>query len=163
MRKAEKSKKKPNPEEKPKPGAKSKGLTAVQRRFVNEYMQDGNASAAAKRIGSHPDYGRQLVTNPHVKAEIERRTKKIEKKCDVSVEFVLTGLKENYARAMQLQEVIDREGNATGEFQYEGAVANRSLELMGKHLGMFTENIKLETPKPLIFIQDANGSGSEEE
>lgn len=53
-------------------------------------------------------------------------------------EYVLAGLKANFERAMEKEEVRDAEGRVIG-FQWNGAVANRALELMGKELGMFVE------------------------
>ena len=40
---------------------------------------------------------------------------------------------------MQAVAVMDAEGNPIGEYRYNGAVANKSLELLGRHLGMFTD------------------------
>ena len=51
-------------------------------------------------------------------------------------------LTENVRRAMQLEPVRDREGNPVGQYIYQGAVANKALELLGKELGMFQ-------PKPV--------------
>jgi phage terminase small subunit len=55
---------------------------------------------------------------------------------------VLRMLTENARRAMQLEPVRDREGNPIGRYIYQGAVANKALELLGKELGMFQ-------PKPV--------------
>jgi hypothetical protein len=52
---------------------------------------------------------------------------------------VIERLRENVKRAMQAQPVIDRAGNPTGSYVYNGAAANRALELLGKELGMFIE------------------------
>jgi hypothetical protein len=52
---------------------------------------------------------------------------------------VIERLRENVERAMQPQPVLDRAGNPTGSYVYNGAVANRALELLGKELGMFIE------------------------
>lgn len=38
--------------------------------------------------------------------------------------------------------MTDREGNELGEYQYQGNVANRSLELLGKHLGLFIDKVE---------------------
>jgi hypothetical protein len=46
-------------------------------------------------------------------------------------------LTENVQRAMQVEPVQDRDGNPTGQYIYQGGVANRALELLGKELGMF--------------------------
>jgi hypothetical protein len=51
--------------------------------------------------------------------------------------WVMAKLTENVQRAMQVEPVQDREGNPTGQYIYQGGVANRALELLGKELGMF--------------------------
>src|SRR5690606_39413482 len=38
---------------------------------------------------------------------------------------------------------IYREGNETGVYVYNGSVANKALELLGKHMGMFTDKHEL--------------------
>jgi hypothetical protein len=35
--------------------------------------------------------------------------------------------------------VLDRDGRPTGEYRYEGQVANKALELLGKEIGMFVD------------------------
>ena len=57
----------------------------------------------------------------------------------IDKEWVLRQLVENVQRAMQATPVLDSEGEKTGEYRYEGATANRALELIGKHFGMFVE------------------------
>lgn len=42
--------------------------------------------------------------------------------------------------------MLDREGGETGVYQYQGNVANRALELLGKHLGMFIDVHELSGP-----------------
>lgn len=62
------------------------------------------------------------------------------KSTGLTKEWVLQTLQENVARAMQATPVkTDNEGAAIGEYKYEGSVANRALELLGKELGMFVE------------------------
>jgi hypothetical protein len=51
--------------------------------------------------------------------------------------WVLSMLTENAKRSMQVEPVRDREGNPIGQYTYQGAVANKALELLGKELGMF--------------------------
>ncbi len=54
-------------------------------------------------------------------------------------EWVIEMLTQNVAKAMQATSVKDDEGNPIGEFQYQGSVANKALELLGKELGMFVD------------------------
>jgi hypothetical protein len=55
-------------------------------------------------------------------------------------------LVENVKRAMQAQPVLDSKGNETGEYTYQGAVANRALELLGKQRGMFGDKLEITVP-----------------
>jgi len=41
---------------------------------------------------------------------------------------------------MQAVEVTDAEGNRTGVYTYQGAVANKALELLGRNIGMFKDD-----------------------
>lgn len=54
---------------------------------------------------------------------------------------------ENHARAMQVEEVVLKDGTKTGEYIYNGNVANKALELLGKHLKMFTEKLEHSVPE----------------
>ena len=44
---------------------------------------------------------------------------------------------------MTLKPVLDKDGNPTGEYQYNGFVANKALELLGREIGMFVERHEL--------------------
>jgi phage terminase small subunit len=55
----------------------------------------------------------------------------------LSRQWVIERLVENVERAMQAVPVLDHEGEATGEYSYQGNVANKALELLGKEIGMF--------------------------
>ena len=66
------------------------------------------------------------------------------KSTGLTKQWVIETLKENVARAMQAKPVkVDDDGEAIGEYQYQGSVANRALELLGKELGMFVERTEL--------------------
>jgi phage terminase small subunit len=77
-------------------------------------------------------------------SEQERRhgqaTAEAIKAAALTKEWVIETLMDNVAKAMQAKPVrTDDEGEAIGEYQYQGGVANRALELLGKELGMFIE------------------------
>jgi hypothetical protein len=57
----------------------------------------------------------------------------------LSRDFVLEGLRSNAERALQAIPVMDARGQPTGEYRWDGSVANRALELLGKELWMFAE------------------------
>jgi len=60
--------------------------------------------------------------------------------------WVTDTLVENVQRAMQAIPVKNENGEAIGEFRYNGAVANKGLELLAKHLGMFVERPEATNP-----------------
>lgn len=48
-------------------------LTPLQSAFVDEYLKDLDVSAAARRAGSSPSTGHNMIRTAHIKAEIQRR------------------------------------------------------------------------------------------
>jgi hypothetical protein len=61
-------------------------------------------------------------------------------------EWVITKLIENANRAMQAEAHRSEDGKPIGEYSYNGAVANRALELLGKELGMFIDRKEVGSP-----------------
>ena len=61
-------------------------------------------------------------------------------------EWVLTRLMENAERALQHVAVLDKKRKPTGEYRYDGSVANRALELLGKQQGMFIDRHEVGQP-----------------
>lgn len=53
--------------------------------------------------------------------------------------WVMARLVETAERALQAVPVTDRKGAPTGEYVYQGSVALRALELLGRELGMFSD------------------------
>lgn len=68
-------------------------LTPKQKRFVDEYLVDLNATQAAKRAGyKNPNIGRQLITKNNVSVEIQQRRERLQKKVEITQEKVLQEL-----------------------------------------------------------------------
>ena len=61
-------------------------------------------------------------------------------------EWVIEMLTQNVAKAMQATAVLNDDGEPVGEYSYQGSVANRSLELLGKELGMFIDRKEVGRP-----------------
>jgi len=59
-------------------------------------------------------------------------------------DYVIDALRENAERAMQATPVLDAKGAPTGEYRWDGSVANKALELLGKELGMFIERRSID-------------------
>jgi phage terminase small subunit len=124
-----------------------------RRRFVEEYLKDLNATQAAVRAGyttrTAKAAGCKLLTFSDVKAAVEAAIEERRKKSEVTAEYVLTNLREVVERCLQRapvvtmkgEQVMDEEGRSVWEFNAPGA--NKALELLGKHLGMFTEKVQV--------------------
>jgi phage terminase small subunit len=68
-------------------------LTPKQRRFVDEYLVDLNATQAAIRAGyKHPGIGRQLITIPDVSAAIEAGRAALSRRTEVTQDRVIREL-----------------------------------------------------------------------
>lgn len=121
-------------------------LNEKQKRFVAEYLIDLNATQAAIRAGYSEEtaysQGQRLLKHVEVAQEIDAKRKRLAFKTEINQEWVLNNLKNVAERCMQAQEVLNREGEPTGEYKFDSSGANKSLELIGKHLGMFSENHK---------------------
>jgi len=99
-------------------------------------------SAGFSPKGAHTSAARLLHSAPLAARVAELKTAisgAAVTRAAVDRDWVLRGLKRNYARAMQLVEVKDKLGRPAGVFIYNGQVANRSLELIGKEIGMFID------------------------
>ena len=116
-------------------------LTPKQQRFVEEYPVDLNGTQAVIRAGYAVRGANvqavRLLSNATVQAAIQEAIAKRSKKTEINAAWVLRKLVRNAQRAAQAEPVRDKEGNPTGEYTYQGAVVNKSLELIGKHVGYF--------------------------
>jgi phage terminase small subunit len=121
-------------------------LTDKQRLFVKEYLVDLNATQAAIRAGYSENtataIGHENLRKPNIQEALELAFKERGEKINIDTQWVLKRLVELNERCMQGTPVYDREGNETGEWKFEANAANRSLELIGKHLGMFTDKLE---------------------
>ncbi len=121
-------------------------LKAKQEKFCEEYMIDLNATQAAIRAGySKKCAGTQGAENMQKPAILDRIATLREEQASrtlVDADFVIKGLLQVHGRCMQEEAVMDSDG-PTGEFKFEHSGANRSLELLGKHLGMFATKLDI--------------------
>ena len=108
-------------------------LTEKQERFVEEYLVDLNATAAASRAGyKDPNIGRQLITKNNVIKKIQEQQAKRAARVEISQDYVIKNLKE-----------IVEAGMAQKSRAPFLKAAAQALDLLGKHLGMYTEKHEL--------------------
>ena len=151
-------------------------LTPKQRRFVDEYLIDLNATQAAIRAGYSPRtanrIGAENLSKLDIQKEIETRQKEREQRTEITQDRVLRELANiGFAKATDYAEI---EGSMvtikpTAEMSPEqvSAIAGieqgnfgiklklydklRALELLGKHLGLFEKpEAAPHTVHPLI-------------
>lgn len=107
--------------------APAKGLTAKQRLFAEEYAVDFNGARAAKAAGyaqkSAKETAYELLKKPEIQVLVEQAIKNAARVAGVSQVGVLKRWK-----------AISDDNEKSNP-----AVSLRAAELMGKHLGMFTE------------------------
>lgn len=81
--------------------------------------------------------GHKLYRNIKVIEAIECIKATVREKTGVTVEWVVNNLKEVAGRCMDSVPVLDNDGKETGEWQFDASGANRSLQLLGMHVGAF--------------------------
>ena len=133
-------------------------LTDKQKEFVRQYLVDLNATQAAVRAGYSVKtayrQGADLLQKTSIREAIEKAQAKRARRVEVTQDYVLSNLVEVVERTMQRapvtnrkgEQVTDEEGRAVWTFDAKGA--NRALELLGKHLGIFTDKIRAEVSGP---------------
>lgn len=145
-------------------------MTKKQKLFCEEYLIDLNATQAAIRAGYSPESARQSGTdnmkNPYIRARIEKAMAERSRRTGVNAErvvlelakiaFVNAGmvidatdatLKTDAApedlAAIQSIKVKDM-GDMGIEREIRMADKLKALELLGRHLGMFNDKIRLD-------------------
>lgn len=128
-------------------------LTAKQELFCTEYLIDLNATQAAIRAGYSENtasvIGSENLAKPYIAEYIAVLRAELSAETLVDAKYVINGLLEVHKRCLQAEPVMVRgdEGmEESGEFKFEHSGANKSLELLGKHLGLFVEKKELSGP-----------------
>lgn len=134
----------------------AKGASNVAAYATAGFKTNANAArASASRLLA------QASITARVNELLEQRDKMLLKSTEKAVEalaidreWVMGLLKENAERALQRVPVTDGEGNIV-EYKYDGAVANRALELLGKEMGMFIDRKEIGGPGDFARMNDA--------
>lgn len=133
-------------------------LTDKQKEFVRQYLVDLNATQAAIRAGYSVKtayrQGADLLQKTSIREAIEKAQAKRARRVEVTQDYVLSNLVEVVERTMQRAPVLDRKGKQVTDeegravWTFDAKNANRALELLGKHLGIFTDKIRAEVSGP---------------
>lgn len=130
-------------------------LTDKQKRFIEEYLIDLNATQAAIRAGysenTASETGYENLRKPQIQKAIQEAQNKRSERVQISQDDVLRDLMELRDMCMGRKSVIvtdtvknNQEGTVAAVdnpvYAFEPTGANKALELLGKHLGMFNSS-----------------------
>ncbi len=121
-------------------------LTPKQQAFVTEYLVDLNATQAAIRAGyserNADKIGPELLGKTRVAEAIQAALAARSQRTEITQDYVLTRLRENVERAMQVEVIRNAVGDPTGEYRYEGSVAKERIEYSGQFTIDLVEIVK---------------------
>lgn len=144
-------------------------MTKKQKRFVEEYLIDLNATQAAIRAGYSPDTAKEIgcenLTKPNISAEVSKAMAERSKRTGVNADRVVmelakiafvnaddvinskdATLKEDVSRddTAAIQSVkVKKFGDDGLEREIKMADKIKALELLGRHLGMFKDKVEV--------------------
>lgn len=158
--------------------------------FVQEYLIDLNATQAAIRAGYSPDTAKEIgcenLTKPNIRARVDQALAERSKRTGINQDRVLMELAKmafvNISDVVNLENVkvldtatredlaciqsIKIKPNEWGtEREVKLSDKKAALELLGKHLGMFKDNLNLNvttSEKLDDIISQIGGEGLEE-
>ncbi len=157
-------------------------LTPKQKRFVAEYLVDLNATQAAGRAGyKDPNIGRQLITKNNVAEAIRKAMADREERTGVTQDWVVQELykiahadRGGIAKVVGGVRVVLTDTDELDDEQRAALVGVeetkfgikvttcdklKALELLGRHLGMFTDKVE-QTGETTLRLE--LGAGLEE-
>ena len=165
--------------------AKAKTLTHKEKAFVDEYMFDLNAKAAALRAGYNMEQSpTELMARPHVNEAIEIKLAERSKRLGVSSDRIIAELAKiafanigdivDPTNAAVKHDVHEYDSSAissikvkTGEWGTEREVKlydkKSALELLGKHVGLFSDRLTLDGSMALNITIDYGDEELEQE
>ncbi len=161
-------------------------LTAKQEMFVQEYLIDLNATQAAIRAGystaTAKEIGCENLTKPNIRASIDEALAERSKRTGINQDRVLREIariafvnaeniinpndatvKEDASEddtaaiaSVKVKTVSGDEFDST-EREIKFADKLKALELLGKHLGMFKDNVNISGDLGVKIIDDIGG------
>lgn len=131
-------------------------LTDKQKRFIEEYLIDLNATQAAIRAGyskaNADKIGSELLGKTRVKEALQEAQAERSSRVQITQDDVLRGLLEIISMSTGKQKVTETELSKVDgsivpvdveKVRFEPNAANKALELLGKHLGIFRDKVEV--------------------
>lgn len=159
------------------PKSALESLPEKQQLFVREYMKDLHQTNAATRAGYSPKTAGQqanrLLKNVKIQAAIEELRNERNERLNIDVDYVIKTVVETIERCSQAKPVYDRDGEPimtetpNGElapaYKYDATNVLKGAELLGKHLGMFTDKVEVSGGMAISTVSDLMDELSDDE
>lgn len=158
-------------------------MTEKQKRFCEEYLVDLNATQAAIRAGYSPSAARNIgsenLSKPDIRARIDTEIAKRSRRTGVNADRVIQELakiafvkatdvidpdtaeirrnaSEEDKACIAVVKVKTSSGESSDSVEREVRMCDKlkALELLGKHLGMFTDKLNVEGNIPVVITGD---------
>jgi phage terminase small subunit len=158
-------------------------LTAKQKRFIEEYLVDLNATQAAIRAGYSPHTAKEIgcenLSKPHIRARVEKELAERSKRTGINQDRVIRELARialvNPVDVINMDEATIKEMASVDDTaailsvkvkkipSEEGTITEReirmadkikALELLGKHLGIFTDKFNINAEMAVKIVDD---------
>lgn len=145
-------------------------LTPKQERFVEEYLIDLNAAAAAIRAGysekTADQIGYQLLQKTSVVNAIAEKKAERSRRMEMTAEDVVRAIERQYKICSTCYQKVDFEGNPVVDplgrpvlLQVDATAANKALDMLMKHHGAYERDNRRELSGGINFSWDgSNGN-----
>lgn len=149
---------------------KKRKLTEKQKRFIDYYIETGNATEAARRAGYSEKTAKQIGSENLTKLDffIKEGLKELEDKRIAKVEEVLKHLTAAMRGEIE-EEVVVVEGIGEGasrakivKKQISAKERIKAAELLGKRYALFTEKVDIEGNMGVVIVDDIEEDGSDD-
>lgn len=128
------------------------------RLFTLEYTHTWNARSSYQKIypGSSErtakSNGHKLLQDAKVQLYLDWLARVSNDKFEISRESLMKKLSTVTDQCMSAVPVVDSDGDPIGDYVFNAAGANKSIELQGKEIGMFVNKIEVDDARRSEFI-----------
>lgn len=125
-------------------------------KFVNKFLSNGgDHEDAAKHAGYPAIHGSKLLTDKLVKKVVLERLQARGFVQNLTPDWVLSKWAIMHEKCAKEVDEVDRRGNKIGTKLVDASNANRALENIARHLGMFKDTMEIGgTDTPIVQRQD---------
>ena len=148
------------------------GLNARQQRFVDEYLVDLNATAAAIRAGysqkTAGSIGQENLKKPEIAAAIKEGMRDREERTEITQDLVVQEAYKLYRLCSRKipkidftgEQIIDNEGRPVFK-PVDGPTARGALDMLMKHTGAYAADNKRELAGGIEFVWAGEKNGND--